>query len=72
MSNIKRIPYSSSFTQSKNLRELLTSGVIFAVNRYEYFIENKNIVRTFCGCKPSKTKDIKILLVFIKKRRGTG
>ena len=25
-----------------------------AVNRYECFMENKNIIRTFCGCKPSK------------------
>ena len=36
------------------IRELLTSGVVFAV-KYECLIENKNI-RTFCGCKPSKKK----------------
>ena len=54
--NMKRIPYSSSFTPCKNKKELLTSGVIFAVDRYECFKENKNIIRTFCGSKPSKKK----------------
>ena len=34
--------------------DLLTSGVIFVVNRYECFMENKNIRKTFCGFKPSK------------------
>ena len=28
------------------------SGVIFVVNRYEYLMENKNIIKTFCDCKP--------------------
>ena len=29
-------------------------GVIFAISRYKGFMKNKNIIRTFCGCKPSK------------------
>ena len=41
-------------------------GVIFIVNTYKCFMENKNMVRTFCGCKSSKTTLIliKILLFF--------
>ena len=34
------------------IRELWTSGGVFGVNRYECFMENKNI--TFCRCKLSK------------------
>ena len=30
--------------------DLLISGVISTVNSYEYFMKNKNITRTFCGC----------------------
>ena len=48
-------------------RELLTSGVAFAVNRCEIFMEKK--VTTFCGCKPSQKITlilIKILLVLTK------
>ena len=30
------------------------SGVIYTVNRYEYYMENNCSIRTFCGCKPSK------------------
>ena len=44
-------------------------------NRYECFMENKNMIRTFCGCEPSKKTTlslIKILLVLIKKREGSG
>ena len=26
----------------------------FVVNRHEYFMENENIIRTFCGCKLQK------------------
>ena len=37
----------------ENQKELLTSGVVFAVNRYEGFMEIKSMIRTFCGCKPS-------------------
>ena len=36
------------------IRELLTSALVFAVNGYEFIVENKNIIRTFSGCKPSK------------------
>ena len=71
---MQRIAYSSSFIPCKNQRELLTSGVVFAVNRYKCFMENKNIIRT-CGCKPSKKTTlglIKILPVLIKKREGSG
>ena len=35
------------------IRKLLTSALVFAVNRYEFIVENKNI-RTFSDCKPSK------------------
>ena len=50
-------------------KKILNSGVIFTVNTYECFMENKNTVRTFCGCKSSKTtlSLIKILLFFLKK-----
>ena len=35
------------------IRASLTSEVVFAINRYECIMENENIIRTFCGCKPS-------------------
>ena len=72
---MQMIAYSSSFIPCKNQRELLTSGVVFAVNRYKCFMENKNMIRNFCGCKPSKKTTlslIKILLVIIKRREGFG
>ena len=28
--------------------------VIFAINRYERFMEHKTIIGTFCDCTPSK------------------
>ena len=37
------------------------------------FMENKNMIRTFCGCKPSKKTTlilIEILLVLLKEREG--
>ena len=49
-----RIAYSSCFIPCKNKEELLTSWVVFAVNRYECFMENKNMIRTFCSCKTKK------------------
>ena len=33
------------------------SGVIFVVNRYECFMKNKNIIRTFCDCNYWKKED---------------
>ena len=52
------------------------SGVIFAVNKYECFMKNKNIVRTSCGCKPSKKRYLvssKFYRFLQKKQlRGTG
>ena len=51
-SDKQRIAYSSSIT-CENHKELLTSWVVFEVNRYESFMANKNMIRTFCGCKPS-------------------
>ena len=54
-SKTQRISYSSSFIPRKNQRELLLSAVVFAVNRYECFMENENMIRTFCGYKPSKS-----------------
>ena len=65
-SDMQRIAYSSSFIPCKNQWELLMPWIVFAVNRYECFMENKNIISTFCGCKPSKKNKlslIKILLV---------
>ena len=38
-------------------------------------MEDKNVIKTFCGCKPSKKTTvslIKILLFLIKKREGSG
>ena len=52
----------------------LAPGVVFAVHKYECLMENKNIIRTFYGCK-SKKKTlslIKILLALIKKLGGSG
>ena len=51
---MQRFAYSSSFIPCKNQRELLASRVVCAVNRYKRFMENKNLIRTFCVCKPSK------------------
>ena len=39
-SNMQGLAYRSSFIPCKNQRELLTSRVVFAVNRYECFMEN--------------------------------
>ena len=37
------------------IRENKTCGVVFTVNRLECLMENKNIVKTFCGgCKKPK------------------
>ena len=50
------------------------SGVVFAVNRWKFFMESKKM-KTFCDCKPSKKTTlslIKILLAFIEKRQGSG
>ena len=72
---MKRVSYSSSFTTCKN-KKLLTSGVIFAVNRYECFMENKNIIRTFCNSKLWKKKrhlaSSKFYWFFQIKCRGIG
>ena len=52
---MQRIAYSSSFVPFENQR-ITTSGGVFAVNKYECFMENKNI-KTFSGCKLSKKKN---------------
>ena len=73
-SNMQRFAYSSSFIPCENQRELLTSRVVFAVNRYECFMENKNLIRTFCGCKPSKQTKLTSSKFYwlIKKCGGSG
>ena len=48
---MQRIAYSNSFIPRKIQRELSKSGIVFAVNKYECFMD---VLRTFCGCKPSK------------------
>ena len=59
-----------SCTTCKNQRELLTSGVVFDDARYKYFIENKNVIKTFWGCKQLQKKRtlslIKVLSVLLK------
>ena len=55
---MQKIAYSSIFIPYKNQRVLLISGVVFAVNRYECFMENKNMIRKFCGCKSSEKINI--------------
>ena len=50
----KDLPTVALSIPCKNQKQLLTSTVVFAVNRYECLMENKNLIRTFCGCKPSK------------------
>ena len=54
-SNTQGIAFSSSFIPCKNQRKLLKPGVIFTFNTNECLMENKNMIRTFCGCKSSKT-----------------
>ena len=57
------------------IRELLTSEVVFAVNRSECIMENKNIIRTFCGCKPSRENNIEphqSFTGYYKKHGGSG
>ena len=73
-SNMQRFAYSSSFIPCENQRELLTSRVVCAVNRYECFMENKNLIRTFCGCKPSKQTKLTSSKFYwlIKKCGGSG
>ena len=55
-SDVHRITYSNSFIPCKNQKEFLMSWGVFEVNRYECFMENQSMIRTFCGCKPSKKK----------------
>ena len=68
-SNMQRNVYCCSFIPCKNQKELLTPGEIFNISRYECFMESKNMIKTYCSCKPSKTtlNFIKILLFFVKK-----
>ena len=57
------------------IRELLTCGVVFTVNRSECIMENKSITITFCGCKPSKENNIEPHQSFTgcyKKHGGSG
>ena len=54
---VQRIAYSSSFIPCKNQRKL-ESWVVFTVNRYECFMENKIMIRALYGCKPSKKNNI--------------
>ena len=58
----------SSCTAFKNQRKLLTSGIIFAVNKYECFMEYKNTTRPFYGCKPSKIESRQNFISFYKQR----
>ena len=57
-SNMQKFAYCSCFIPCENQRELLTSRVVFAVNRYECFTEKENLIRTFSGRKPSKQKKL--------------
>ena len=64
-----------AFSYHVKTEGILTSRVVFAVNWHECFMENKITIRTFCGCEPSKKTTlsfIKILLVLINKRGGSG
>ena len=60
------IDYSSSFIPSKNQGKLLTSELVFVVNRYECFMEYKNLISTLQTFQKTKLSLIKILLVLIK------
>ena len=61
-----------SLKKSKNLRELLTSRIIFGVPTYQWLIENKKLIIRFCNYKPSTIKRTlslaKVLLAFFKKK----
>ena len=50
-----------------NRREILTFGGIFAINRSECFIENKNKIRTFWGWEPSKKKNIELRCFLLQR-----
>ena len=52
---MQRIAYGSSFVPCENQRIIRCAGV-FVVNKYECFMENKNI-KTFSSCKLSKKKN---------------
>ena len=71
---MQRIACGRSFIPYKNQRQLLAPGVIFTVNTYECFMENKNMIRTFCDCKFLKTtlSLITILLAFMKNCGDSG
>ena len=64
---------SSPFILFKNQKKLLKSWAVFAVNRYECFMENKNMLRIFSGCKPSKKNNIESHFTgSYKKYEGSG
>ena len=67
---MQRIAYSSFFIPCEHQR-IMNVWRVLAVNRYEYFMENKNI--TFCCCKLSKN-NIKPDQNFAcyKKHAGSG
>ena len=71
--DMQRIACSSPFILFKNQKKLLKSWVVFAVNRYECFMENKNMLRIFSGCKPSKKNNIESHFTgCYKKYEGSG
>ena len=66
-SNMQRITYSSFSTPCKNYWELLTWRVVFGVNRYACFMENKNIERFVAVNHKKDISLIKNSLTLIKK-----
>ena len=67
-SNMQRIPQSSSFIPCENQR--------ITVKRYECFMENRNIIRKFCGCtlfkKKKNIEPHQNFTYYYKKHKGSG
>ena len=52
------------------LEIILTSGVVFVVNMYECFMENKKL-RTFCGCKPLQKTTLSLINILLHELQDT-
>ena len=60
-----------AFSYHVNIRELWTSGGVLAVNRYEYFMENKNIPFSCCKLSKNNIKPDQNFACY-KKHAGSG
>ena len=65
---MQRIAHSSTFIPCENQRIITSKGVL-VVNRYECFMENKNIKR-FCGYKLSEKATSNLIKILLDEKRG--